>query len=112
MAEIFTAVDRGEWRQLTDVERCAIGVFHKNLAPLDALPSCGEGWSDGLQSAEELRAWTVEYEERVARPTETNDQYVCVYVDSAVSSLPAVVRTLLRRTLGADLDDVMREGLW
>ncbi|KAH6683485.1 hypothetical protein F5X68DRAFT_242281 [Plectosphaerella plurivora] len=116
LAEIFTVVDRDEWRRLTDVERCAIGVFHKNLAedmdiPLDPLPSSDQGWTDGLHFARELKQWTIEYEERVARPTETNDQYVRVYVDSAVSSLPGFVRTMLRGTLGMDLDDVMRESL-
>lgn len=117
LAEIFNVIDRDEWRKLTDVERCAIGIFHKNLAedmkiPLYHLPSYTDGWTDGLHFAFELQKWTVEYEERVARPTDTNDQYVRVYVDSAVSSLPAFIRTTLRGKLGADLDDVMRASLW
>ncbi|OTB08304.1 hypothetical protein M426DRAFT_263555 [Hypoxylon sp. CI-4A] len=82
LAEILTVVGRDEWRQLTDAEKCAVGVFHKNLGedmriPLDPLPSSASG----------------------------------VYVDSAVSTLPDFVRTALRATLGADLDDVMRTSL-
>ncbi|KAK3938951.1 hypothetical protein QBC46DRAFT_155056 [Diplogelasinospora grovesii] len=116
LAEILNVIGREEWRKLTDVEKCALGVFHKNLGedmeiPYDPLPSCHEGWNDGLHFAQELRAWTVRYEEDVAKPTATNDQYVRVYVDSAVSSLPGFLRTTLRKTLGADLDDVMRESL-
>ncbi|OBR14556.1 hypothetical protein CH63R_03282 [Colletotrichum higginsianum IMI 349063] len=112
LAEIFNVVDRDEWRRLTPVEKCAVGVFHKNLGedmgiPFDPLPSSCDGWTDGLHFATELRDWTVRYEEEVARPTTRNDQYVRVYVDSAVSSLPGFVRVALRKSLGAELDDTM-----
>lgn len=106
-------IEREEWRQLTDVEKCALGVFHKNLGedmgiPFDVLPSHAEGWKDGLHFALELRAWTIYYEETVARPTATNDQYVRVYVDSA---LPDFIKPVVRQMLGDDLDDVMRTSL-
>jgi hypothetical protein len=107
-------IEREEWRQFTDVEKCALGIFHKNLGedmgiPFDALPSSADGWRDGLQFAIELVQWTIKYEEEVARPTATNVQYVRVYVDSA---LPALVRPVVRQMLGGDLDDVMRTSLW
>ncbi|GKZ37300.1 hypothetical protein AbraIFM66950_008786 [Aspergillus brasiliensis] len=112
LAEIFNVIEREEWRGLTDVEICALGIFHKNLGedmgiPFDVLPS-KEGWEDGMQFALELTRWTVQYEERVARLTRTNDQYVRVYVDSA---LPVVIRPVVRRMLGGDLDAVMRMSL-
>ncbi|KAK9646394.1 hypothetical protein HCH54_005144 [Aspergillus fumigatus] len=113
LAEILNVIERDEWRQLTDVEKCALGIFHRNLGedmgiPFDALPSSAEGWRDGLHFALELRHWTIQYEEQVARPTATNDQYVRVYVDSA---LPGFLKPVVRQTLGADLDDVMRTSL-
>ncbi|KAG2414548.1 hypothetical protein HFD88_003739 [Aspergillus terreus] len=113
LAEILNVVEREEWRQLTGVEKCALGVFHKNLGedmgiPFDMLPSHGEGWKDGLHFALELKAWTISYEEKVARPTATNDQYVRVYVDSA---LPGCIKPVVRQMLGADLDEVMRTSL-
>ncbi|KAJ5399399.1 hypothetical protein N7465_009888 [Penicillium sp. CMV-2018d] len=116
LAEIVTVVEREEWRKLTDVEKCALGIFHKNLGedmgiPFDALPSKGDGWENGLHFAIELMEWTVQYEEEVARPTATNDQYVRVYVDSALSSLPGFIRTTVRKMLGNDLDNVMRTSL-
>lgn len=117
LAEILTVVERDEWRALTDVEKCAVGLFHRNLGEdmgisFEALPSCQAGWRDGMHFAVELRDWTVAYEEEVAKPTKTNDQYVRVYVDSAVASLPRFVGATLRKVLGADLDDVMRTSLW
>ncbi|GJC86111.1 mycophenolic acid synthesis protein B [Colletotrichum liriopes] len=117
LAEFLNVVDRDEWRKLTDVEKCAAGVFHKHLGedmdiPFDPLPSSSEGWTDGLHFAMELADWTIRYEKEVAKPTATNDDYVRVYVDSAVSSMPGFVRAALRKSLGADLDDVMRSSLW
>ncbi|RAK86252.1 hypothetical protein BO79DRAFT_257422 [Aspergillus costaricaensis CBS 115574] len=113
LAEILNVIEREEWRGLTDVEICALGIFHRNLGedmgiPFDVLPSKAEGWEDGVQFAMELNRWTVQYEERVARFTKTNDQYVRVYVDSA---LPGLVRPVVRRMLGAGLDEVMRLSL-
>ncbi|KAL5584044.1 hypothetical protein FOVSG1_015395 [Fusarium oxysporum f. sp. vasinfectum] len=116
LAEIFKVVHREEWRDLTDVEKCAIGLFHKNLGddmeiPFDPLPSSSQGWRNGLEFAKELEAWTLRYEQEVARPTATNDQYVRVYVDSAFSRMPAFVTRTLRKYLGENLDDIMRESL-
>jgi len=80
--------------------------------PFDSLPSSKDGWKDGLHFATELADWTVRYEEEVAKPVATNDQYVRVYVDSAMLSLPSFVRAAVRQILGASLDDVMRTSLW
>lgn len=79
--------------------------------PFDGLPSNAEGWRDGVHFAMELRDWTIRYEEEVARPNAQSDQYVRVYVDSAVSSLPAFVGRALRKSLGAELDEIMRASL-
>ncbi|KAF4462825.1 hypothetical protein FALBO_10353 [Fusarium albosuccineum] len=113
LGEIFKVVRREEWRDLTDVEKCAIGIFHKNLGddmkiPFGPLPSSKHGWINGLVFAKELEAWTSQYEQEVARPTATGDQYVRVYVDSTVSRMPKFVGATIRKTLGESLDDVMR----
>ncbi|KAG5751779.1 hypothetical protein H9Q72_008440 [Fusarium xylarioides] len=79
--------------------------------PFDPLPSSKEGWSSGLEFFKELDAWTHKYEQEVARPTATNDQYVRVYVDSAVSKLPGFVAVTIRKVLAESLDDIMRTSL-
>lgn len=116
MAEIFRIISREEWRLLTDIEKCAIGIFHMNLGedmeiPFDALPSHQGGWSSGVHFAAELEAWTDHYEKQVCEPTDTNKQYVTVYVDSAFRRMPAFVGQTVRKILGEQLDDVMRTSL-
>ncbi|KAK6508605.1 hypothetical protein TWF506_010689 [Arthrobotrys conoides] len=116
IVETFRIMETEEWRILTKEEKCAIGVFYKSLGddlgvPLGGLPSGQEGWEDGEHFARELRDWTVGYESRVARFVGTNDQYVRVYVDSALEGMPRGVRILLRKAVGFELDDVMRSAL-
>ncbi|KAF2174942.1 hypothetical protein K469DRAFT_724916 [Zopfia rhizophila CBS 207.26] len=113
IVESFRIVDSDEWRKLSDMEKCAIGIFHKNLGEdmgisFTPLPSSGVGWEDGLHF---LRDWTAEYEAAVARPVATNDQYVRVYVDSVTSAMPNAITILLRKIIGSELDDTMRVSL-
>jgi hypothetical protein len=116
LGETFRIVDDNEWRKLLDTEKCAIGIFHKNLGedmeiPFTPLPSSQGGWENGLHFAQELRDWTIQYEEKAARPVPTGDQYVRVYVDSATSAMPKAITSLLRKMLSDELDDTMRVSL-
>jgi hypothetical protein len=116
LVEIVRVVNSGEWRQLTEVEMCALGIFHRNLGddleiPFEVLPSSKIGWRDGVHFATDLREWTLQYEKSVAKLTPTNDQYVRVYVDAATSRLPKWVTLFLRKTVGFELDDTMRASL-
>lgn len=114
--EILHVIDNEEWRKLSDVEKCAVGIFHRNLGedleiPFTPLTSFESGWQDGLQFLNDLIEWTKEYEKEVAKPTTTGDQYVRVYVDSATKKLGKGVTALLRQIIGSDLDDTMRKSL-
>ncbi|KAL4780478.1 hypothetical protein BJX76DRAFT_337997 [Aspergillus varians] len=66
-----------EWRELTDVEKCAIGTFWKSLGDgldvsYNALPSGKTGFRDGLQWLEEIVAWSDAYEEKCMLPDTNN----------------------------------------
>jgi hypothetical protein len=114
--EILHIIGNEEWRNLSDVEKCAVGIFHRNLGedleiPFTPLKSFELGWEDGLHFVTELIKWTEEYEKEVAKPTATGDQYVRVYVDSATRKLGKGATALLRQLVGSDLDDTMRVSL-
>ena len=114
--EILHVIDNEEWRKLSDVEKCAVGIFHRNLGedleiPFTPLKSFELGWQDGLQFGTELIGWTKEYEKEIAKPTITGDQYVRVYIDSATKKMGKGVTALFRQVVGSDLDDTMRTSL-
>ncbi|KAJ5852302.1 uncharacterized protein N7529_011687 [Penicillium soppii] len=82
-------INRLEWRNLSDLERCAIGTFWKSVGDAldisyDKLPSGKKGFTDGIQWLEEIDAWSEEYEAQCmvpdAKNRETADQTTAVLV--------------------------------
>ncbi|KAF4501879.1 hypothetical protein FAGAP_1850 [Fusarium agapanthi] len=96
VVEIYRIFESEEWRPLSDVENCAVGVVHMALGqdmeiPFKPLPSSST--------------------ENVTLPTEANDRYVRVYVDGLFPRLTPRLTTLLRKIIGFELGDIMRESL-
>ncbi|KAH7119973.1 hypothetical protein B0J11DRAFT_552007 [Dendryphion nanum] len=115
-AEILRVIEREEWRELSDVEKCAVGIFHYNLGqdleiPFGALESGERGWKNGAHFLEELVEWTEAYEREVARPTETGDRYVRVYVNSGMVKMGRGVTGFVRKMVGCELSETMRVSL-
>lgn len=116
MTEIIRFVNDYEWRKLTDVELCALGVWHRALGdamkiPYTTLPSHDKGWVDGFQFARELEHWVVQYEARVAVNTPSNSAFVDRYMEAKTGRVHPVFKSLLRQIVSADLDDTMRESM-
>ncbi|KAE8153151.1 hypothetical protein BDV25DRAFT_137225 [Aspergillus avenaceus] len=113
VVDILRGVDRQEWRQLTDVERCAIGVFHKALGdameiPFTFLPSHETGWRDGMHFAEELYDWTLVYEKVAAKPTDSTKYIGRRLVELAKVNVPAPLKPLIEKVVITKLDDHSR----
>ncbi|KAL4892525.1 hypothetical protein BDV59DRAFT_202647 [Aspergillus ambiguus] len=113
VVDIVRSVDRYEWRKLSEVEKCAIGVFHKALGdameiPFTYLPSYQSGWKDGGHFAQELHDWTLSYEKKAAKPTESTRAIGRRLVDLAKFNMPALLRPVIERVISTKLDDHMR----
>ena len=75
-------INRYEWRQLTELEICAFGLFHLYMGAamgidFSFLPSGAKDgktgkWQDGLAFYHELDAWSKAYETNVMIPDEKN----------------------------------------
>ena len=68
-----------EWREFSDVEKCAMGVFWKGIGDAmgiewKGLPGyeSGKGWRDGLEWLEEIIEWSLRYEEGEMVPAKSN----------------------------------------
>lgn len=66
-----------EWRDPTEMERCAIGTFWKSLG--DAMEIQYEGhlaragkWADGIEFLEDITVWARQYELDNLRPAQSN----------------------------------------
>ncbi|KAK5283489.1 hypothetical protein LTS13_008083 [Exophiala xenobiotica] len=116
LAEIVRWVNDYEWRRLSEVELCALGVWHKALGeameiPYTRLPSHEKEWENGAHFARELIAWTLNYENKVAVNTPNNSAFVNNYFETKAGKLHPALKPVIRQMLAADIDETMRKSM-
>ncbi|KAF4157660.1 hypothetical protein CNMCM6069_005434 [Aspergillus lentulus] len=94
-------VERYEWRELSTLEKCAVGTFWKSVGDAlgisyAVLPGghSGEGFRDGLQWLEEMGSWSERYEEERMKAAEANRAVADKTMDVLVYGMPGWVRGL------------------
>ncbi|KAK2750318.1 hypothetical protein FQN57_003798 [Myotisia sp. PD_48] len=92
-------INRYEWRELTELEKCALGTFWKSvgdamLIKWDVLPSSKTGFKDGLQWFEEIDAWSRLYEVKAMVPSKSNHLTANATVDILLVDIPSVFQPL------------------
>ena len=105
-----------EWRDLTNVERCAMAVYWKNLGeamsiPYDSLPSFQTDWQDGLQWLDELQTWSHAYEVEHMVPSPTNRTLALATVDVGLTNVPKALKPLGLQFAAALLDARLRRAM-
>ncbi|KAL4909522.1 hypothetical protein BDW74DRAFT_165935 [Aspergillus multicolor] len=105
-----------EWRSLSELEQCAIGTYWKSLG--DALeisfadlPSGPHGFRDGLHFLEELRAWSLKYEEDYMKPSPSNKEVADKTMDVLVYTLPRFLKPVGINFASCMMDDRLREAM-
>lgn len=103
-------INRYEWRQLTDIEVCAIGTFHKGmgeamLIKYELLPSNKTGWRDGLHFYQELDEWAKNYEKKYMLPHDDNYRIAIKTKELLLSTVPAFSHGLVAQLMSAAMDD-------
>jgi hypothetical protein len=105
-----------EWRELSDLERCAIGTFWKSVGDglgisYDVLPSGKTGFQDGIQWLEELGVWSETYEAKAMVPDpknrETADQTTAVLL----YMLPKPLHPVGLQFVSFMMDDRLRKAM-
>ena len=109
-------VQRFEWRDMIDLEQCAIGTYWKSLGDAlgiryDLLPSGKIGFQDGLHFLEELREWSAKYEMDYMRPDASNRLVADKTMDVVVYGFPDWVRGLGVGLATCVMDDRLREAM-
>lgn len=108
-------VEKYEWRQLTDLELCACGTFWKSMG--DAmmisfleLPSFSTGWQDGLHWLDEIREWSLRYEENHMVPAATNSQLATAHLDVLFTNMPDGVAKMGKNIVTVLLGERLRRA--
>ncbi|KAL4819538.1 hypothetical protein BDW67DRAFT_132868 [Aspergillus spinulosporus] len=109
-------IDMFEWRSLSELEQCAIGTYWKSLG--DALgisfadlPSGPHAFRDGLHFLEELRAWSLKYEEEYMKPSPSNQEVADKTMDVLVYALPRFLKPVGVKFAACVMDDRLREAM-
>ena len=105
-----------EWRSLTVVERCAMGVFWKDVGdmmdiPLDRLSHSESGWKNGLQWLEDLHQWSLQYESEHMVHSLSNSRLAESTFDIALHNVPAMFRPVCRRAATVVIEPRLRAAM-
>ncbi|KAJ6140384.1 hypothetical protein N7471_006870 [Penicillium samsonianum] len=92
-------VEQFEWREMTEMERCAVGTYWKSLGDalgisFDALPSGKTGFQDGLHWLGEIGVWSEQYEVQHMKPHPRNKEIAQKTIDVLVYNVPNFLKPL------------------
>jgi hypothetical protein len=111
-------VDKYEWRKLSQVEKCGLGVFWKAIGDAmqiswTGLPGydSGRGWTDGLQWMDEISAWSAKYEARCMVPHETNARTAEQTTAILLWTVPQPFKHTGKQVVGALMDKRLRKAM-
>ena len=90
-----------EWRNLSDMEVCAIGTFWKAIGDamnidMSPLPGGKKGWKHGLQWHEEIDAWSEQYEKDKMVPDPNNRKTADQTIELLIWAMPAFLKPIGR----------------
>ncbi|EYE91279.1 uncharacterized protein EURHEDRAFT_487208 [Aspergillus ruber CBS 135680] len=102
-----------EWREMTDMERCAVGTYWKSLGDAlginyDTLPSGRTGFRDGINWLEEISAWEQQYEVEHMKPHVRNKEIADKTIDVLLYYIPSFMKPLGVNLISYLMDDRLR----
>lgn len=109
-------INRFEWRQLSDLERCAIGTFWKSAGDAlgityEKLPSGSSGFKDGIQWLDEMEAWSEEYEQKCMVPDRKNRETADQTTAVLLYMLPKALHPVGLQFVSFMMDDRLRKAM-
>ncbi|KAB8238564.1 uncharacterized protein BDW43DRAFT_320347 [Aspergillus alliaceus] len=114
--DVFQSINRYEWRQLTNTEKCAIGIFYRTMGeameiPFERLPSSKIGWVDGVHFAQELCDFTMEYQTLTAKPTKSTLLISGRLMSLETTNYPSILKSIAERVVATRLDEHIRVSM-
>ncbi|CAK7200094.1 hypothetical protein SEUCBS139899_002783 [Sporothrix eucalyptigena] len=107
-------IERYEWRALTDVERCALGVFWKEVGENMGISyEDVEGhreWRDGLDFVDDVTAWARTYERNEMKPHPANIPPAHRFAALLLLLVPPFLRPFALEAISVLMSDRMREA--
>ncbi|KAK5790806.1 hypothetical protein VI817_008093 [Penicillium citrinum] len=105
-----------EWREMTEMERAAVGTYWKSLGDAldisyEKLPSGKMGFRDGIHWLEEISAWSHAYEVQHMKPHGRNKEIADKTIDVLVYNLPGFMKPLGVYLVSYLMDERLRNAM-
>ena len=81
------------------------------VIPYNELPSCKTGWRDGLHWLEEIKEWSLKYEEANMVPAATNQKLADSHMDILFFNLPSRFITIGQKIVAVFLGERLRRAM-
>ncbi|KAH8645348.1 hypothetical protein BX600DRAFT_391519 [Xylariales sp. PMI_506] len=111
-------INRFEWRTLTDAERCAIGVFWKDMGDMMGITYtklqpylAKSAYHDGLAWIEALNEWSLSYENENMKPEFSNKVLGDRTLKLVVTDTPGVFRGFALKLAASAIESHLRTAL-
>ncbi|KAL8706290.1 MAG: hypothetical protein Q9201_000666 [Fulgogasparrea decipioides] len=106
-------VKRYEWRELSQVEVCAVGTLWKYYGdalkvPFQLLPGFEKGWKDGGEWIRNLEEWSKEYEEKHMVPAESNHKLAEATLRIILCKMPKSLYGFGAKVFASIMEDKLR----
>lgn len=109
-------IKRYEWRDASEIERCALGLYWRWYGEsaeisYEALTFPEKQCKSGLEFADALDIWSREYEEKYMVPAETNKQMAKGTGDIKVNNWPDSLKPFGRKLTVAFMEPRLRKAM-
>lgn len=105
-----------EWRDLTDVERCAVGTFWKRIGDhmginYSTVNGSTTGWADGLDWLKNVQTWSEQYQERNMVAHADNKTTARRTTDLLLWALPQALQSFGYQVVSVLMEDRLRKAM-
>ncbi|KAL8947951.1 MAG: hypothetical protein Q9222_005820, partial [Ikaeria aurantiellina] len=105
-----------EWRELSEVEACAVGTLWRYYGealkvPMRLLPGYERGWRDGGEWIRELEVWSRGYEDRFMVPSESNHVLAEATMRIILYKAPKCMHGFGRKVFATIMGEKLREAM-
>jgi hypothetical protein len=108
ITEPISWINRFEWRQVTDLEICALGTFWKSIGDamsIDYSDLKHDSWDSGIAFYHDIKDWAQHYEARVMKPCQTNKTTADELVTLLLHYIPRPMLGFAREAIGVLMGD-------
>lgn len=115
ITEPISWINEYEWREVTEMEICALGTFWKSIGDAMEITYSGylkrDSWKDGIEFYEDIKQWALQYESDHMVPAATNKETADQLIPLLLFYVPRFLRPIIRQAIGVLMGERLRRAM-